>query len=212
VLFFYEIIQDACKTTHSVIESSLIGKQVINGSLVVDKKTFTDRLKTHPRPVVIDVWATWCNPCRAIEPDIRRLTQQYKDRVDVWKVNVDEEKEIARALGVRGIPTLIIFNSGKELGRIVGAQPPSVLGGIFEAALTGERIQASLSPQDRLLRLITCLALLAVSWTVKNSVVSTACTISALFILFFTMADTFPFWRAFQRQVEDLVRKLTKRS
>ena len=177
----------------------------------MDKKTFVERLKTHPRPVVVDVWATWCNPCRAIEPDMRRLTQQYKDRVDVWKVNVDEEKDIARLLGVRGIPTLIIFNSGRELGRIVGAQPPSVLGGVFEAALTGERLQTSLSPQDRLLRLITCMALLAVGWTIQNPLVSTVCTIGALLILFFTLADALPFWQSFQKRVGDWVRRLIKR-
>ena len=178
----------------------------------MDKKTFVERLKTHPRPIVVDVWATWCNPCRAIEPDIRRFTQQYKDRVDVWKVNVDDEKEIARALGVRGIPTLIIFNSGKELGRIVGAQPPSVIGGMFEAALTGERIQYSLSPQDRLLRLITCMALLAVSWTVNIPVISILCTISALIIMFFTLADSLPFWKTIQKRVGDWFRQLTKRT
>jgi thioredoxin 1 len=181
-------------------------------SYIVDKKTFAQRLKTHPRPVVVDVWATWCNPCRVIEPDMRRLTKQYKDRVDVWKVNVDEEKDIARALGVSGIPTLIIFNSGKELGRVVGAQPPSVLGGMFEAALSGERIQSGLTPQDRLLRLITCMALLAVSWTVDQPVVSTVCTISALLIFFFTLADSLPFWRTFQKRVGDFIRRLLKHS
>lgn len=178
----------------------------------MDKKTFADRLKNHPRPVVVDVWATWCNPCRIIEPDMRRLTQQYKDRVDVWKVNVDEEKDIARALGVRGIPTLIIFKSGKELGRIVGAQPPSVLGGMFEAALRGVQIQPSLTPQERLLRLMTCMALLAVSWTVQNAVVSTVCTISALLILFLTLADALPFWHTFQKRMGDWFHRLTKRT
>jgi len=177
----------------------------------VDKKTFAERLKTHPRPVVVDVWATWCNPCHVIEPDMRRLTQQYKDRVDVWKVNVDEDKEIARALGVRGIPTLIIFKSGKELGRIVGAQPPSVLGGMFEAALTGERLQSSLSPQDRLLRLITCMALLAVGWTVQNTIVSAVCTVAALLILFLTLADSLPFWHTFLKRAEDWLRQQFKR-
>jgi thioredoxin 1 len=178
----------------------------------VDKKTFVERLKTHPRPVVVDVWATWCNPCRAIEPDMRKLTQQYKDRVDVWKINVDEEKEIARLLGVRGIPTLIIFNSGKELGRIIGAQPLSILGGVFEAALTGERLQSGLSPQDRLLRLVTCMALLAVAWTVQNAVVSTLCTIIALLIFFFTLAGSLPFWQTFQKRVGDWFRRLIKRT
>jgi thioredoxin 1 len=178
----------------------------------VDKNTFVARLKIHPRPVVVDVWATWCNPCRAIEPDMRRLTQQYKDRVDVWKVNVDEEKDIARALGVHGIPTLIIFNNGRELGRIVGAQPLSVLGEMFEAALIGERFQSGLSPQDRLLRLITSMALLAVSWTVKNPAVSIVCIVSALVILFLTLANSLPFWQAFQKRVGNWFRQFTKRS
>ncbi len=178
----------------------------------MDKKTFVERVKTHPRPIVVDMWATWCNPCRAIEPDMRRLTQQYKDRVDVWKINVDEDKEIARLLGVRGIPTLIIFNSGKELGRIIGAQPPSVLGGMFEAALSGERLQSGLSPQDRLLRLLTCMALLAVSWTVKIPTVSIVCTAGALVILFLTLADSMPFWRNFQKRLVNWLRRLAKRS
>ena len=174
----------------------------------MDKKTFVERLKNHPRPIVIDVWATWCSPCRAIEPDMRRLTQQYKDRVDVWKINVDEEKEIARALGVRGIPTLIIFNDGKELGRIVGAQPLSILGGVFEAALSGEQIQPTLSPQDRLLRLITCMALLAITWTVQNAIVSVVCTTAAILILFFTLADSLPIWHTFQKRVRDWFSKI----
>jgi hypothetical protein len=143
---------------------------------------------------------------------MRRLTQQYKDRVDVWKINVDEEKEIARALGVRGIPTLIIFNSGKELGRIVGAQPPSVLGGMFEAALTGEQIQPSLSPQDRLLRLITCMALLAITWTVQDALVSAVCTAAALVILFFTLADSLPIWHTFQKRLGNWFHRVIHRT
>jgi thioredoxin len=177
----------------------------------VDKKTFAERIKSHPRPVVVDVWATWCNPCRIIEPDLRKLSQQYKDRVDVWKVNVDEEKELTRALGVRGIPTLIIYNSGKELGRVVGAQPPSVLGSVFEAALSGEPIRTSLSPQDILLRLLTCLALLAVGWTVHNSIVSTVCTVGALLILFLTLVNSLPIWQNILKKLRDWFSWFTKR-
>ena len=83
---------------------------------------------------------------------------------------------------------------------------------MFEAALTGERIQSSLSPQDRLLRLITCMALLAVSWTIQNTVVSTVCTVGALLILFLTLADALPFWQTFQKRVGDWFRRLTKRT
>lgn len=115
---------------------------------------FFERLKSHPRPVVVDFYAPWCTPCRMIEPVIKRLGNDYKDRVDVWKVNADEQPEVLRILHIQGVPTVISFNNGQEVARQVGAAGPDVYARLFEAALSGERLaQSGPAPIDRLLRL-----------------------------------------------------------
>lgn len=99
---------------------------------------FFERLKNHPRPVVVDFYATWCTPCRMIEPVIKKLGNDYKDRVDVWKVNADEQPEVLRALHIQGVPTVISFKQGQEVARQVGAAGLDRYTRLFEAALTGE--------------------------------------------------------------------------
>jgi len=68
---------------------------------------FVDKLKASPRPVVVDFWAPWCGPCKAIEPMLKSLDKEYAGRVDVWRVNADENQEVLRALRIYGIPTLV---------------------------------------------------------------------------------------------------------
>jgi len=72
--------------------------------------------------VVLDIWADWCRPCKAIEPYLRELESEYP-KVKFLKLNADEYPEILQDLGVISIPTVIYFKDGKEVGRIVGAQP-----------------------------------------------------------------------------------------
>ncbi len=72
--------------------------------------------------VVLDIWADWCRPCKAIEPYLKELEREYPN-VKFLKLNADEYPEILQDLGVISIPTVIYFKNGKEVGRIVGAQP-----------------------------------------------------------------------------------------
>jgi thioredoxin 1 len=72
--------------------------------------------------VVLDIWADWCRPCKAIEPHLKELEREYPN-VKFLKLNADEYPEILQDLGVISIPTVIYFKNGKEVGRIVGAQP-----------------------------------------------------------------------------------------
>jgi thioredoxin len=74
-------------------------------------------------PVVVDFWATWCSPCRAIAPAVEHIAVEYDGRLIVAKVDVDENPMYAQRFGVQGIPTLLLMHQGKELGRIVGAVP-----------------------------------------------------------------------------------------
>jgi thioredoxin 1 len=74
-------------------------------------------------PVFVDFWAEWCGPCRMVGPAIEQLSQTMEGRIKVAKLNVDENQEIAMRYGVKSIPSLILFRSGKEIARTIGAAP-----------------------------------------------------------------------------------------
>jgi thioredoxin 1 len=86
-------------------------------------------------PVLVDFWATWCGPCRALAPTLDALATQYKGKVKVAKLNIDEHQETPQAYGIRSIPTLLLFKGGKVIEQVVGAVPKSKLEETFKKAL-----------------------------------------------------------------------------
>ncbi len=104
----------------------------------MDEKEFLEQLKKYQLPVVVDFWAPWCSPCKMIDPLMKKLSQEYTGRVDVWKVNVDESPELRSTLHILGITTLIVFRNGQEITRCTGAAPLPVLNMLFDIALSGE--------------------------------------------------------------------------
>lgn len=74
-------------------------------------------------PVLVDFWAIWCPPCSMVAPILDEIAQDYDSRIMVGKVNVDNEIKTANEFGIQNIPTMIIFNQGKEVERIIGAMP-----------------------------------------------------------------------------------------
>ncbi|MCB1056337.1 MAG: thioredoxin [Acidobacteria bacterium] len=78
-------------------------------------------------PVLVDFWAPWCPPCRRVAPVLDDLAQEYAGRVVIGKVNTDEDARHAQQLGIRGIPTMILFRGGREVDRVVGALPKAEL-------------------------------------------------------------------------------------
>jgi len=78
-------------------------------------------------PVLVDFWAEWCGPCRRIGPIVEELAEEFKDKLTVAKINIDEQQEAANKFGVQSIPTLIIFKNGQLAERIVGAVPKETL-------------------------------------------------------------------------------------
>ncbi len=86
-------------------------------------KSFEELIRTSETPVLVDFWAEWCAPCRIIAPVLQKVAKEFKGRLLVVKVNVDEKPDIAQRYGIRGVPTLILFHKGKVLWRVAGALP-----------------------------------------------------------------------------------------
>jgi thioredoxin 2 len=91
--------------------------------VTVTDATFLDEVGQSPVPVLLDLWAPWCGPCRTIAPVLEALASEWAGRVRVAKLNVDENPATAARFGVRNIPTLLLIKGGREVDRIVGVQP-----------------------------------------------------------------------------------------
>lgn len=85
--------------------------------------TFSQAVEQDHTPILVDFWAEWCMPCRALAPVIEELAQEYQGKVRFAKVNVDDCREVPARFGIRGIPTLILFKDGKKVNELVGNQP-----------------------------------------------------------------------------------------
>ncbi len=101
----------------------------------VNDKNFTAEVLQSDIPVLVDFWATWCGPCRAISPIVEDLAKEFSGRVKITKLNVDENPSTPSQYGVRGIPALILFKEGKVLDQIVGSVPKARLKALIEKAL-----------------------------------------------------------------------------
>ncbi len=101
----------------------------------VTDTSFDQEVLKSAKPVLIDFWAPWCAPCRAIAPVIDELAGEYAGRLKVVKINVDDNPETPARYGVRGIPNLLIIKSGQVKEQIIGAVPKSHLVRALDAAL-----------------------------------------------------------------------------
>jgi thioredoxin 1 len=78
-------------------------------------------------PVIVDFWAEWCGPCRAVSPILDQIADERSDELRVVKVNIDEEPELAQRYGILSIPTIVLFKGGEPAAAAIGAQPKSSL-------------------------------------------------------------------------------------
>jgi thioredoxin 1 len=113
---------------------------------------FTTVVADTDRPTIIDVWAPWCGPCKAMKPVFDTLSREYGDRARVMAINADEDPEIVQHLQVYAIPTVVVFRGGSEIARRKGAQSENDLRGLFDATVEGREVPA-MSNRNRVLRI-----------------------------------------------------------
>ena len=101
----------------------------------ISTDNFDSEVVQAAKPVLVDFWAPWCGPCKMLGPIVDTLADENAEKISVGKLNVDENQALAGQFGVRGIPTLIFFKSGKEVKRIVGAQNKNQLQKVIDEVI-----------------------------------------------------------------------------
>ena len=96
------------------------------------QENFDEEVLKSSTPVLVDFWAQWCNPCRALTPILDELAEEYDGRVRIGKVNIDEQQNLATQYGVRAIPTLLLFHQGQVADQIVGLRSKRDLKASFD--------------------------------------------------------------------------------
>ena len=104
--------------------------------LHITDKSFDFEVLKSDIPVLVDFWATWCAPCKAIAPIVEEMADTYDGKIKIAKMNVDENPSTPGKYGVRGIPTLILFKKGEVVDQVVGAVPKSQVKGLIEKAVS----------------------------------------------------------------------------
>ncbi len=94
-------------------------------TVAVTDKDFKQQVLDSEKLVMVDFWAPWCGPCRAVAPVLEEIAGEYDEKVVVAKVNTDEDSQYAMQYGIMAIPTMILFKNGQEVDRIQGAGPKS---------------------------------------------------------------------------------------
>jgi thioredoxin len=169
------------------------------------RPTVADQLATNARPVIADLWAPWCDPCRRVAPVVEHLEAEYTGRVDVRKVHAEEQPDVARELRVIGIPAIIAFNAGREIARKVGTASEADLQAILEAALHGEKpARRSIPPFDRALPLTAGAAILILALGLGPSI---PLLVMGGVVLFTGVVNRCPIWQAIRPPIASLIRR-----
>jgi thioredoxin 1 len=100
----------------------------MSGNVVeITESNWDEEVVKSDTPVFVDFWAAWCGPCRAVEPIVKELSDEYAGQVKFGKLNVDDHGVVASRYGIHSIPTMLIFRDGEVADRVIGAVPKSMI-------------------------------------------------------------------------------------
>ena len=159
---------------------------------------FQKKISETGRPVVVDVWAPWCMPCKMTKPILEKLADEYNDKVEFLPVNADNSREVLEKFRIVGIPTVLALRNGDVVGRVTGAQNESGYRLMFESLAEGGEVKIPISSFDRMLRLgagglFIMVGISAGSWL--------AVGLGGI-LAFLGIYDRCPIWRALMRMVQ----------
>jgi thioredoxin 1 len=123
-----------------MLDLTPFGENPMIKPIEISDADFQSRVLDSPEPVLVDFWAPWCGPCRAVAPVLEQIANERAGKLVVAKVNVDDHSANAGRLGVQGIPTMILFVKGRERARIVGAQDKTSIVRQIDEAIAGTRV------------------------------------------------------------------------
>lgn len=101
----------------------------------VTDSTFNEKVINSEKPVFVDFWATWCGPCKMLTPVIEKVAQNLENQIDIAKLDIDENPQISSTYGITSVPTMILFDKGKPVGKLVGFRPADQIESAIKGAL-----------------------------------------------------------------------------
>lgn len=104
----------------------------------INEDSFKKEVLENNIPIIVDMYASWCSPCHMIVPILEKLQKEYEGKIEIVKVNIDNNNALAEQYGVLSIPTLIVFKNGKQFEKIIGAQGEMRFKNLIEAAIVSQ--------------------------------------------------------------------------